>query len=207
MSDNIILNDKIYNVSDNDLPCLVVYGEKAGGSHFTVTMIADLFLQGKKILFLTAYPMAKNNFLEQIKDVSGKTICITDKKQLDDTPGIIIESGNEELFLESLKLLPDIKERIILIKNMEVFSRAVFDACLAFPNLIFSGDIDKCVAKEQIIKKLFNTIVVFSKPQIKLGFDIPALEKYIGYWRGQNYKGSVKIGVRKVAAAEKKPIN
>ncbi|MFA5069826.1 MAG: hypothetical protein WC528_00940 [Patescibacteria group bacterium] len=200
MADNIILNDKIYNLIDNDLPCLVVYSEKAGGSHFTVTMITDLFLQGKKILFLTAYPMAKDNFLEQIKDFFGKTIYITDKKQLDDTPGIIIESGNEELFLEALKLLPDIKERIILIKNMEVFSQTVFDACLDFPNLILSGDIDKCVAKEQIIKKVYKTIVVFSKPQIKLGFEIPALEKYVGYWWNQDNKGLVKIkmGERKI---------
>lgn len=193
MADSIILDDKIYKVSENDLPCLVVYGEKAGGSHFTVTMITDLFLQGKKILFLTAYPMAKDNFLEQIKDFPGKTINITDKKQLDDTPGIIIESGNEELFLAALKLLPDIKERIILIKNMEVFSQTVFDACLPFSNLIFSGDIDKCIAKEQIIKNVYKTIVVFTKPQIKLGFEIPALEKYVGYWRGENNKGLARI--------------
>jgi len=193
MVDQIILNNKTYIVNKNDLPCLVNYVEKVGGSHFTVTFISNLFLQGEKILFLTAFPMAKDNFFEQIKDNSEKAIYVTDEKQLDEAQGIILESGNKELFLKALKMLPDINERIILVKNIEAFSQDIFDDCLDFSNLILSGNIDKSVAKEQIIKKQFNTIITFSKPQIKLPFNVPPLGKYIGYWWSENNKGLVKI--------------
>lgn len=196
MADKIILNEKEYLVSEPDLPCLITYAEKAGGSHFSVSMIADLFLQGKKILFLTAYPMAKDNFFEQIKGYESKTAYITNVSQLDSNiPGIILESGNEELFLKATKKLSDIDERIILIKNMEVFGQAVFDICLNYQKLILSGNIDKCIAKKQISQKKFNTIVAFTQPKIDLDIKIPALEKYIGYWWSKDKEGQTKLKI------------
>lgn len=196
MADKIILNEKEYQVSEPDLPFLITYVEKAGGSHFSVSMIADLFLQGKKILFLTAYPMAKDNFFEQIKGYESKTAYITNVSQLDSNiPGIILESGNEELFLKATKKLSDIDERIILIKNMEVFGQAVFDICLKYQKLILSGNIDKCIAKKQIRQKKFNTIVAFTKPEIDLGIKIPALEKYVGYWWSKDKEGQAKLKI------------
>jgi len=67
MADKILLNNEVYHIGEDGLPCLIHYAPKAGGSHFSVTMVADLFLSGSKILFLTAYPMAKDNFFQQIK--------------------------------------------------------------------------------------------------------------------------------------------
>lgn len=194
MADKIIFNEKEYQISESDLPCLVTYAEKSGGSHFSVSMIADLFLQGKKILFLTAYPMAKDNFFEQIKGYESKTAYITDESQLStDIQGIILESGNEELFLKATKKLDNIDDRVILIKNMEVFTQAVFDICLNYKKLILSGDIDKCVAKKQISQKKFNAVVAFTKPEIDLGITIPSLEKYVGYWRSKDKEGYTKL--------------
>ena len=194
MADKIILNNEIYKVSENDLPCLVHYEEKSGGSHFSVTMITDLFLQDKKILFLTAYPMAKENFFSQIKGYEEKTSYITDIKQLDENiQGIILESGNENLFLQAIKTLKDVDERIILIKNIEFFNQTIFDNCLNFKKLILSGNLDKCIAKQEIKNKKFNTIVNFTKPEIELGIQMPPLEKYIGYWWSQDKEGLTKI--------------
>ncbi len=194
MADQILLNDEIYQVKENDLPCLINYAKKAGGSHFSVSMIVDLFLQGKKILFLTAYPMAKDNFFEQIRGHEDKTSFITQEENLNtNDQAIILESGNENLFLQALKKLPDINERIILIKNMEVFSQAVFDVCLNKEKLILSGNIDKCVAKNEIATKKFNTVVIFSGPEINLNILVPDLEKYVGYWWNKNVSGQTKI--------------
>jgi hypothetical protein len=194
MSDQILLNNEEYHITEDDLPCLITYAEKAGGSHFSVTMVADLFLKGSKILFLTAYPMAKDNFLEQIKGNESKTTYITDVVQLNNNvQGIILESGNEKLFLESLKNLTDINERVILIKNMEVFSDAVFDACLNLPKLILSGDINKCSAKKQISEMLFKTTVIFTKPEVKLTNEPPTLEKYTGYLWSEGKEGYVTV--------------
>jgi hypothetical protein len=198
MLDQIILNNKAYQTNKDDLPCLITYTEKTGGSHFSVSMVADLFLQGQKILFLTAYPMAKDNFLKQIQGYEKNTSYISDPKQLNpNTQAIILESGNEDLFLEAIKILPDIKERIILIKNIEVFSQTIFDQCLNYQKIILSGNIDKCSAKIDISNYPFNTIIAFSKPEINLPITLPPLEKYLGYWSGKNKKGLTKIQVNK----------
>lgn len=194
MADQILINDRIYRVKENDLPCLITYTEKSGGSHFSISMLVDLFLQGQKILFLTAYPMAKDNFFEQIKGHENKTYYITVEQQLDEkNQAIILESGNETLFLQALKKLDDLDERIILVKNMEVFSQAVFDACLDKQKIILSGNIDKCLAKQQIAAQKFNTIVAFSQPEINLDLDLPPLEKYTGYWQGREINGQAKL--------------
>lgn len=196
MADKIFLNKEIINFSENDLPCLITYAEKTGGSHFSITMVVDLFLQGSKILFLTAYPMAKDNFLEQVGSDHSKIAFVTSVEELEkakDAQVIILESGNEILFNEVAKILPDLRERVILIKNMEVFSKAVFDVCLGLEKVILSGNIDTCIDKERISKKDFKTIIAFSKPEISLPIEIPILEKYTGYLLGNNKSGIVEI--------------
>lgn len=191
----MLLNDEIYRISGDDLPCLITYGEKAGGSQFSVSMIADLFLRGERVLFLTAYPMAKDDFYDQIKGEESKTAFITDEDLLDSkVQAIILESGNEELYLKAVRMLDDIQERIVFIKNMEVFSSAVFDSCLKFSKVILSGDIDKCSDKKRISETEFKTVVAFSKPvDMSLPFALSNLEKYTGYLWSKNKEGLVRL--------------
>ncbi len=197
MVETILLNNEDYHINENDLPCLIHYAPKAGGSHFSVTMVADLFLRGSKILFLTAYPMAKDNFLQQIKGKELKTAFITDENQLNtDAQAIILESGNEELFLKAIEKLDDLNERVVLIKNLEVFSDAVFDSCLKLQKIILSGDIDKCSAKKQISKKQYKTTVLFSKPETPLKVEPPELEKYKGYLWSDDKEGLVSVRMK-----------
>ena len=196
MSDKILLNKEITHFSEKDLPCLITYTEKTGGSHFSITMVADLFLSGSKILFLTAYPMAKENFLEQIVVDHSKIAFVSSTQELEkakNTQVIILESGNETLFIEVIKLLDDLNERVILIKNMEVFSMSVFDSCIDITKIVLSGNIDTCIAKEKIMKIDFKTIIAFSKPEISLPIEVPVLEKYVGYLSSNNKKGLVEI--------------
>ncbi len=196
MSDKILLNNEPHNFNEQDLPCLITYAEKTGGSHFSITMVVDLFLKGSKILFLTAYPMAKENFLEQIGTDHSKIIfvdSVNDLEKAKDFQVVILESGNESLFLEAVKTLPDLKERVILIKNMEVFSQEVFDNCINFEKIILSGNIDTTIDKDRISKTDFKTIIAFSKPEISLPIEIPILERYVGYLSSQDKKGLVTI--------------
>ena len=196
MKNKILFNEELYNFKESDLPCLINYTEKTGGSYFTITMIIDLFLQGSKILFLTAYPMAKDNFLEQIGEDHSKIAIITSVDELEkvkNTQVIILESGNEALFNEVVKIIQDLNERVVLIKNIEVFSSTVFDVCLEMKKVVLSGNIDACVDKERIIKKDFKTIITFSKPEISLHIEVPVLEKYTGYLSGNNKNGIVNI--------------
>jgi len=194
MPSQILFNNEIYHPTEDDLPCLITYGEKAGGSHFSVTMVADLFLRGAKILFFTAYPMAKDNFLEQIKGNEEKVSYVTDVNDLNiNAQAIVLESGNEKLYLQVIEKLNDLSERIVLIKNMEVFDDLIFDHCLKLKKVILSGDIDKCIAKEEIIAKQCETIVAFTKPRAALPIEIPALEKYTAYFWNIKKQGLVMV--------------
>jgi len=194
MADTILLNNEDYHINEDGLPCLIHYAPKAGGSHFSVAMVADLFLSGSKILFLTAYPMAKDNFLQQIKGSESKTAFIADESQINsDAQAIILESGNEKLFLKAIEKLDDLNERVVFVKNMEVFSDAVFDSCLKLQKIILSGDLDKCSAKKQISDKQYKTIVLFSKSETPLKVEPPELEKYAGYLWSDGKEGLVNV--------------
>ncbi len=196
MKNNILLKGELYKFTESDLPCLVTYAEKTGGSHFSITIVADLFKSGSKILFLTAYTMAKENFLEQVGEDSSKVAFVTSLEELEeakDSQVIILESGNEALFNEVVKVLPDLQDRVVLVKNLEVFSEKVFDVCLNLEKVILSGHIDECTDKERISKKDYSTIIAFSKPEIALPIEVPELEKYNGYMLGKTQSGIVKI--------------
>ncbi len=197
MADKIVFNDsEEYHIGEEGLPCLITYAEKTGGSHFTVTLVTDLFLRGSKILFLTAYPMAKDDFLQQIQGSETKTAYVTNTDQLNtNAQAIILESGNEELFLNAIKQLDDVHNRVVLIKNIEVFSSAVFDTCESFQKVILSGNIDQCIAREQISEKKFKTIVMFTRPVTPLPVEPPTLEKYVGYLWSNGQKGLVTTRV------------
>ncbi len=198
MVQTILLNKQVYHLTEDNLPCLITYQEKSGGSHFSVTLIANLFLAGSKVLFLTAYPMAKDNFLQQVKDMESKIAYVKSEseiKQNKDAQAIILESRNSDLFVKAVKCLNDINERVVFIKNMEVFSNSVINPALNFKKLILSGDIDKCTSKKQISKKKFRTTVIFSKPKILLPIAPPKLEKYTGYLWTDNKESFVSVQI------------
>ncbi len=196
MLDKILLNEEDYQISEGDLPALVNYGEHMGGSHLSIALTAQLFLNESKILFLTAYPMAKDKFLEQIGADHSKVAFVNSISDLESTKNmqaIILDSGNGALFIEVAKVLPDLVERVILIKNMEVFKEEVFDICLPLERLLLSGNIDTCVAKEKIAKMNFQTIIAFNEPQAPLPITVPTLEKYTGYLSSNTKSGIIRI--------------
>jgi hypothetical protein len=196
MSEKLLLNQEPYVISENNLPCLVTYGEHMGGSHLSIALVANLFLSGSKILFLTAYPMARENFLEQIGTNHSGIAFVDSIPELEkalSAQAIILKSGDENLFIEAVKVLPDLHERVVLIKNMEVFGETVFDVSLSLEKIILSGNIDACISKGKIVKKNFSTIIVFNQPEIKIGFNVPPLEKYTGFLFSDAKKGVLSI--------------
>jgi hypothetical protein len=196
MAYDILLNKKVFHFKEGGLPCLVHYEEKTGGSQFTVALIVDLFLRGSKILFFTAYPMAKDNFFEQTKGSESKIFFAENKKQLIEAQkyqAIILKSGDSELYLETLNSLSDISERIVLVKNIEVFKENILDQSLKLEKIILSGNLDKCIAKKQISDKRYKTIILFSEPETPLPVKFPKLKKYTGYMKSADQKGLVEL--------------
>lgn len=188
MPDTVSINNELYRMQASDLPCLVTYGEKMGGSHLSIVLLADLFFQGYKVLLLTAYQAGKEKFLEQTGDDYVDIKFLNNKEDFQDAGqfrAIVLDSGNESLLFDAIELLPDFNERIILIKNIEKFSEALFDAIIDFGKVILSGNLDECVAKEKISQKYFSTIIAFNQPVTPLSIQIPELEKWTGYfWSG-----------------------
>lgn len=196
MLNKILLNNEEYQPNERDLPCLITYGEKTGGSQFTMTLTANLFLSGSKILILTAYPMARENFMEQTKGREGDVAYVESADQLEqnkDAQVIILKSGDQDLFLGVAPGMGDINERVILVKNIEVFNESIFDFVLDFQKVLLSGDVDKCEARDLIMESKFRTVVAFSEPKVKLPFELPELPKYQGYFWGEARKGAVRL--------------
>lgn len=196
MLDKILLNWQPYNMTENDLPALITYAKHMGGSHLSIVLIADLFLRGSKIIFLTAYPMARDNFLNQVVIDNPNIANIDSPEELEGAEkaqAIIIESGNATLFLNAIKNLPDLNERIIFIKNIEIFSQEVYDACLESKKLILSGDIDECDFKDKIPNQQFKTIIAFNQPATKINIEIPKLEKWDSYLSSKNQNGILTL--------------
>ena len=194
MADQILLNNEVYHPTENELPCLITYSEKVGGSHFSITLAADLCLSGSKILFFCAYPMAKDNFIKQLEGSESTLLIVTDEDQIKTSPqAMIIQSGNEKLLMAAIQRIGDLPERILFIKNIEAMSPDIVDACLKFDKVILSGNLDKCARREVISKKHFNSIVVFTKPETPLPIEPPILEKFTGYLWSDNRTGLVKV--------------
>jgi hypothetical protein len=159
----------------------------------SISLVADMFLRGEKILLITAFPPGKANFLEQIKGSEEKISYITNIDQLESmAQAIILESGNEKLLIEAINTLPDIGERIIFIKNIETFSIEVFKKLFGYQKTILSGDIDRCVDKEMTINNKFASIIAFSQPKTPIPFMVPPLDKYIGFYHSPNKDGLIK---------------
>ena len=194
--DEILLNGETYNPKESDLPYLIVYKEKSGGSHFTISLTAHLFSSGSKVLFLTAFPMAKDDFLKQVGLDNPEVSLINSVEELEinkDKKVLLLDSGNSSLFIEVTRKLEDLKERVVLVKNIETFDSEVINICLGLDKVILSGDIDACLNKEKIINKNFKTIIAFNKPEILLPIEVPLLEKWTGYLSNGDVVGTIRI--------------
>ena len=198
MLQKMFLDNTELHLTEKHLPCLISYEEKTGGSQFSVTLIADLFMRGSKVLFLTAYPMATENFLKQASGTTH-TIQRIEKEEDITSPStadmILIKSGDEKLFLKVFSKLPDINQRIIFVKNMEVFSSETIDKVLPLKKLIVSGHLDECELKEKIASKQYASTIFFSQPQTGK-FHVPTLEKYTGYLKAQDIEGVVSLDMK-----------
>ena len=146
-----------------------------------MVLIENLAIQGSKALILTGYPQAKEQFLKEAKKIAKNTIVVINENELKknkDKQVIIINSVDEKLCLTAIKMLDDINERIIFIKNIDIFHKRLLNNCLKYDKLILSGEIDPCVAKEDILKKKYNSILLFSQPKMKFPYKFIQSEPY-----------------------------
>jgi len=196
MNTKILLDDNSLQLTEDYLPLLISYAEKSGGTQFSLNVISDLFLSGSKIIFLTAYPMATDDFLESTKHSEygiTRLTSVSDIEGNENVQAIMIDSGNEKLFLETVNSLQDIDSRILFVKNFELYSGDLIKKCISFEKIILSGNIDRCELKDEVLKKEYSTTVLFSQPEAEIQLKVPNLEKYSGYMWSKDSEGVVKI--------------
>ncbi len=177
---NILINDQIVNFTKDDFPILINGANKTGASLFSISLVSNLFKNGNKIVFFTAYPEAKIDFRKQLGDLINEN-------------SVIIDSGEESVFIEKLDEIKDLDETIVLLKNIENYSIKLFNKLKDKKLVIFSGDIDKCEFRDQLSNKDFKTKIFFSYPEsikIKNKIDLP---KYNGHIESYIHNGLIKL--------------
>lgn len=108
MVKNILLNDNPFDISISDLPCLINGTHGAGSSLFTMTSLANLYSQGYKILCLSAYSMARAEFISQVgetEDIALITTISTQQQDLKKEPSFFKRTMKIRL-LSLLRLCP-----------------------------------------------------------------------------------------------------
>jgi len=198
----IILKEtgKVIDFTEQDLPMLIHGMSRAGASLFSIAVIANLFLSGKKVLFFTAYPMAKDEFTTQIQGTGKENDVFylgntSDIKRASDYEVIIVKSGDSGLCLQTIQMLSDVQERIIFVKNIEsILTRELFDSVRKYQSIILSGDLDQISFSSEITKIKFDTKILFSATKVNIHADLPKLEKYTGFMTG-NENGLVTLRI------------
>jgi len=172
------IDGKTLELEEKDLPMLIHGEDHAGASFYTISLIANLFLAGSKILVLCGYPMAEEQFRKQVGDFKGEINFYTKEKVLG--------------FKNRVSSIENIDEYVVLLKNVELFDKEIIDFVLNKKKFIISGDFNKCAFKNSVLEKQFKTKIFFSPIS---GIEIPMLEKYEGFFISDSLKGIIKVEV------------
>jgi hypothetical protein len=191
----IFVNGREAFFSGHDLPILISGKEGSGASFFSLCLIADFLRRGHKILFFSAFPAAKMDLMRQMSPMDQQ--CpefIKNGETIQGKRAIILDSGEESDILNEIKRIPDLSERIIFFKNMDKYSKELFDAVGKGERLIISGDVDQCCFMNEIVSKRFSTLIFFSKPCCyRTGPDFDLLKRFQGLVKGVSHNGAVEV--------------
>lgn len=160
---------------------------------FSISLIAHLFLEGANLLFLCGYHMARDEFLEQT-GASSESVLVDQEEDVAASHHkrvVFISRETPQLFGRLIEELPDITERVVFVKNIELFDGSILESTKGLPRLVVSGDIEACAFKTELLQHVWRTRISFSK----LGDDgLPDLPKYSGYLEQKHRTGIVTLG-------------
>lgn len=179
---NIFVNNNKVLFNKDDFPILISGAPGAGSSFFSIEMMIHLFKQEERIVLFSAYEQAKDLFRSEIGDTLNKNV-------------LIIESGDDKLFLAELDNISDLSERIVLFKNIDNYDSKLFNKLKDMELVVFSGDLDKCEFAGELMKKEFKTKIYFSYPakfNISNKIELP---KYHGLIHSDKYNGLISINL------------
>jgi len=180
---NILIDNKKVNFAEDDFPMLIHGAEKTGASFFSVSLLANLLNDGHKVLFFSSYQIAKDDFKKQAHSEKDKVI--------------MIDSGEEQDFIDTINNTTYSSERIVLIKNMDNYSPKLFNVVKNLKLVIFSGDLDKCKFAGDLINKTFASKILFSSSEKYPQYNLAGLPKYCGKIISDKYSGVIRLDTEK----------
>jgi len=191
----VLLNGNEHIFSVEDLPMLISGAHGTGSSYLAIQLIVQLFNQGEKIVFFTAFPMAKESFLEAVGTHKGIGVVnsIDDIELQRNEQLIIVKSGDVDLFHKIVETIDDLNERIVFLKNIDEFGAPAYLPVSSHGKIIFQGDIDKSSFGEAILEKELKTKIYFSQSERDNGLKVQSLGQYQAELFAPKSKGIISI--------------
>ncbi len=188
MIPKLLLNEKSFTITPNDLP-LFIHGEvQSGASYFSIITFASLVLQGESILFYSAFFRgleALQQLLSQEKIAvvreNEESVVIKKRKIL------AVQSGDEPLLMQMLTSCKN-TQRIICIKNIETLTKNITPFISHHKFFIISGDIERYRYKQALLNEPFTTKILFSHLPTLL-VQLPALDRFQAIFLGATTSG------------------
>lgn len=192
-----LLNNQPIEFGAEHLPMFISGQDKSGASFFSVSVVSQFFLRGEKILFFSLKQPAVDKLKEQCAEKSKDIFCLEDARDLaraSEYPAVVVKSGDSSLCVEAIRELSDADERIIFIKNFEeTLNPVLWDLLVDNNKVILSGDIDLSRLMPEIVRKKYSAKILFSRPDVGLGINVPELPKYSGYLKSGTKEGIVSV--------------
>ena len=138
--------------------------------------------------------MARDELLNQT-EASGDCVIAeinTELSTIEAKPIIFVRRETPQLFTQLVDQLKDVSNRVVFIKNIELFDESVYDSVAAMPNIIISGNIDACPYGDKLLSRSWKTSVYFSQPSCSNDV-LPDLPKYNGYFKRGTEVGLVSL--------------
>ncbi len=193
MKNKITLDNNSFHFNDSSLPCLITWADKSWASFFSICLVSNLIQQWNKIVFFTAFPMAKEELINQIWN--KKLYEINKKSDLENIPNdksLITKSWDKKLFQQTIWNIKNLNEYIIFIKNIEEYDESILDWIPENQKIILSGNIDTCSFKERILNKTRESKIIFTIPKDS-DIKIPKLEKYESHLINKKISGILRL--------------
>ncbi len=177
---HIVVDGNKVQFTQADFPMLISGAPGAGSSYFSIELMVELAKNGEQVVLFSAYEQAKELFREEMGENIGENV-------------MIIESGDGDSFLKQISTIENIDDRIILFKNIDNYDTGLFTALKDKPLAVFSGDLDACSFKDDLLKKEFKTRIFFSYPEgveVEKKIDLP---KYSAHIISDRFNGLIAV--------------
>lgn len=193
MKNKITLDNKPFKFTESFLPCLITWADKSWASFFSICLVSNLIQDWNKVIFFTAFPMAKEELLSQIwKEKTYEINKESDIKTIPNDKSIIIQSWNQKVFQQTVQNIKNLSEYIVFIKNIEEYYESILDWIPENQKIVLSWNLDNCKFKDKILNRKRESKIIFTVPKDS-NIQIPKLEKHESYFINKKTSGIIRL--------------